>query len=233
MPTTVPAKRRRPASKSTNGDAAVGTFNAVYDEIRARIIVGSLKGGEVLVEQDLAATLGVSRTPIREALRKLAAEGLVNLEHRRRARVATIEMRDVEDVYLLRSLLETLAAERAALHINDAQIALLQANSDELEKLVPVWEWQLVDQFRRINTEFHLAILEAANSRWLETALRPIIDLPLVLIARYQSFSRHELERTCRQHRDLIDALRAHDSAWAGALMRAHVLSAHHVGGES
>ena len=53
MPTTVPAKRRRQASKSTNGDAAVGTFNAVYDEIRARIIVGSLKGGEVLVEQDM------------------------------------------------------------------------------------------------------------------------------------------------------------------------------------
>jgi len=214
-------------------EVAAGTGSTVYNDLRGRIVVGLLKGGELLVEQDLAVMLGVSRTPVREALRKLAAEGLVVLEHRRRGRVATISGADVQDIYELRSTLETMAAERAAPLITGAEIGELERISDDLEELARRWHPSLMPDFYRLNMGYHLAILYAARSRWLENALRPVIDLPLTGIARFRDLSQYELDRACRQHRDIIDALRAHDGPWASSLMRAHILSAHHTGGEA
>jgi DNA-binding GntR family transcriptional regulator len=210
-----------------------GTVTTVYNDLRARIVTGLLKGDELLVEQDIAEALGVSRTPVREALRKLAAQGLVVLEHRRRGRVATIGPKDTADIYRLRTALETMAAERAASEITPAVLAQLERISDELEELAGRWDPALITDFYRINMSFHMAIMYAARSRWLETALRPVIDLPLTGVARTRHLTQYELDRACRQHRDLIDALRSHDGAWARALMEAHILSAYHTGGDA
>ncbi|MGE0734897.1 MAG: GntR family transcriptional regulator, partial [Alphaproteobacteria bacterium] len=167
-----------------------------------------------------------SRTPIREALRWLAAKGLVAFERNQGTFVANFSQDDVDEVFHLRAMLEAHSAARAARRITDAQLAALEANTAELEALKSGGTADYAHRFNALNNRFHTIIMEAAHSKRLELMLAQVIDIPLILMKHYNWGTRINIERSCHQHWELIAALRNRDEAWSRSLMAAHVLGA-------
>jgi len=141
------------------------TPRALYEEVaellRQRIFSSELAPGSWIDEMRLAEEYGISRTPMREALKVLAAEGLVTMKVRRGAYVTEVNDKDQRDVYHLLSLLESDAAGVVAQHASDAQLQELKAMHEELAASVADTE-----RFFDINERFHMRLLEMANNRW-------------------------------------------------------------------
>lgn len=197
----------------------------VYAVLRQQIIQGSYQAGERLVEERLADTLGVSRTPVREALATLASEGLVQLFPNRGAVVRSFAPDEIKESYDLRAVLEGYAAFQAASRITPDQIAALHTITDEMEERfvhdLPDQQTQLYWLVER-NQLFHRAIVEASGNRLLLTVFRQLIDLPLM----FRSFYWYSDEGRTQQiffHRRIIAALAERDADRARALMSEHI----------
>lgn len=197
-----------------------------YESLRDGILGGAYLPGTRLGEADLADVTGTSRTPVREALRRLEVEGLVEVLPHRGARVSEWSREDLEEIYELRTMLEAFAAHRAATRISAAQLQYASELCDRMELLVR--NDQDLERMAEINDEFHGTIREAAQSTRLVTMLNAVVQLPLVL-GTFQRYSQADLRRSAAHHRELVDALRAGDETWASAVMRSHVAAAKSV----
>jgi DNA-binding GntR family transcriptional regulator len=200
-----------------------------YESIREGITSGGYTAGSRLREQELSALIGVSRTPVREALRRLSAEGIVEFIPNRGAHVASWTDSDLEEIFELRALLESQAARRAATRIDDEGLDQLKDLASQMEALLAKRsEGEAIVEISRLNNEFHQLILEASGSRQLVTTTKGVIQVALVrrTFARY---SGRALERSFAHHRELIESLVAGDSAWAGSVMHSHILAARHI----
>ncbi|MEY4256091.1 MAG: hypothetical protein RLZZ141_1318, partial [Pseudomonadota bacterium] len=205
-----------------------------YDLIRSLILEGRFAPGERLKEEELTDLCGVSRTPVREGLRRLAIEGLVVVTPHQGAQVAAIGDGELEEIYALRAMIEGHAAGRAALLIAEQDIAKLKALASEMEAAVrdanrhEVGAAELNARFTPANSEFHRIILDAAMSPRLAAMASLVVEIPLILrtLARY---SEEELMRSLQHHRELIAAFEARDEDWARSVMRSHVLAASHA----
>jgi DNA-binding GntR family transcriptional regulator len=160
--------------------------NKTYTALLARIQTGQIQAGDFLIESDLAQDLGVSRTPVREAIRRLAAEGLVLTEGRRRAIVRQFDAAETDELFELRARLESFAAERAATRIDAAQLARLRELDAEMRLCTGTTDPLAVARFADLNDEFHQVILEAARAVHLEAALRPVLQIQLILLQRFR-----------------------------------------------
>jgi DNA-binding GntR family transcriptional regulator len=210
----------------SRGSESSGAVESAYRHIRGIIIRGELTSGEVLLESRLAERIGVSRTPVREALSRLANEGLVVLGRYRRAQVASFSMADVAEVFRLRGKLEGHAARRACLRMTAADILRLEAIEDELEAAFAELGWHKhLPRFDELNNEFHGIIARAADSPRLEKILASSLKLPASIFNRYTETFDERTERTHRQHREIIAALKARNPDWAEAAMSAHLFS--------
>ncbi len=193
---------------------------ALYEEVaellRQRIFNRELEPGSWIDELKLAEAYGISRTPLREALKVLAAEGLVTMKVRRGAYVTEVSEKDLTDVYHLLSLLESDAAGVVAKHANDEQIAELQALHDELEASTAER-----DLFFAVNERFHMKLLEVADNRW---RMQMVADLRKVMkLNRHNSlFKTGRLHDSLSEHRAIMAALQARDSKLALTRMQAH-----------
>lgn len=196
-----------------------------YSVIRSRIFDGEFKSGDRLKESELSRVCNVSRTPVREALRKLEADGLVRISPNSGAIVAQWSESDIQDIYSVRVRLEVLAASLAAERRTDADLAKLQACADEMKAASEAPGPHENDlEIARLNSDFHHLIIAAARSRALAAAASQVIEAPLML----RTFRRYEPQRLMRSvsdHLELVAAIRARDSALAGSLMGAHILS--------
>jgi DNA-binding GntR family transcriptional regulator len=191
-------------------------YQEVADRLRDQIFSRQLEPGSWIDEMKLAGQFGISRTPLREALKVLAVEGLVTMKVRRGAYVTEMSRDDVAQVYHLLALLESDAAGRVAAAANDAQRAELLALHDRLEKQV-----RQRDAFFAANEQFHMALLRMAGNRWAEQV---VTDLRKVMkLNRHHSlFKQGRLADSLAEHRGLMQAIAARDAAAATALMRAH-----------
>lgn len=213
---------KSPKEKETS-DGAVLT---AYRYIRAAIISGDLQAGEKLRENTLAELIGVSRTPTREALRRLSNEGLVVMERYRRAQVAKFSREEIAEIFYLRAKLEGHGARRAAMNITQEQIAHLEAIELEMEQVFSELGWhQHLAQFDKLNTEFHATIAQAAASPRLEKILASSLELPASILIYYNEPVEERTKRTHRQHQEIIDALKTRNPDWAEAAMNAHLFS--------
>ncbi|MEO7005720.1 MAG: GntR family transcriptional regulator [Terrimesophilobacter sp.] len=194
-----------------------------YQSIRDQILSGEQAGGEWLRESDLAASLGVSRTPIREALRRLAAEGLVRHERNRGAQVQSWTFKDLQDVYALRSLVEPWACGLAAAG-GRADLETLTRLADEMDAAATPPRPDL-DTLTDLNSRFHDAILEATGNDRIRSMLASLVQLPFVW-RTFSHYNPEELRRSLAHHHELVDALRAGNQTWAESVMRAHIQSA-------
>jgi DNA-binding GntR family transcriptional regulator len=202
------------------------TPNTAYSRIREAIVEGRYRPGTRLIEQRIAAELELSsRTPVREALRALAAEGLVVIEVNRGAFVRPIALSDVEDLYELRARLESYAAHRAARFRTEDQLAVMdgaiEAFAAAIERVVG-GDLEGLSEIHACNTLFHQAISEAARHERLAVLLRGAIDVPLVFQA-FRHFDAAQMRRSSLFHRLIRDAIAAGDPVRAERLMAEHV----------
>lgn len=208
-----------------NSTTLSGSVEKSYRAIRGWIFDGTLTPGEALRESALAERVGVSRTPIRAALSRLEAEGLVVYEKYRRYTVAQLDAAAIESIFNLRLALEGLAARQAALHATPELLAELRRLNDGMRAHVAARDADTLEGFDRLNAAFHAAIAAAARDMRLESMLAGLIDLPLTFLARYRPQIDTHLARSCEHHAEIIAALEAGNADWAESQMRAHLLS--------
>lgn len=201
--------------------------NHAYEAIRGMILSGELPAGSQLGEEALAERCGVSRTPVREALRRLESDLLVRRTETQRCFVADWSIDDVRDAFTLRAMLEGEAAQRAAERMTDAALDRIrhanQRIADAIHRPVPD-----VAAFLDANRDFHAEILDMAGSRRLASLLGTLIEQPVVWRTAHH-YSHEALARSHDEHDELIAAFARRDGAWAQATMRGHVLRAYHA----
>jgi DNA-binding GntR family transcriptional regulator len=195
-----------------------------YATVRDGILHGKYDAGSRLTEEDLARTAGVSRTPIREALRRLHAEGLVQFEPNHGAVVALYGLEQAEEIFELRALLEPISARRAAERATPGTISALRALAEQqlAESTRRTGEYLL--RIGELNDRFHRLIQSAAESVRLEKMLAGLIEAPLIL-RTFRQYTPAELVRSADQHLELVQAFEAHDPVWAHSIMAAHILA--------
>ncbi|TDV56426.1 GntR family transcriptional regulator [Actinophytocola oryzae] len=195
-----------------------------YDVIRRGVLSGEFARGQRLREEELAVRVGVSRTPVREALRRLNAEGLVNFTPNRGARVTAWSERELEDLYEARALLEGFGARLAASRITADELAELHEIAEEMAEVAERGK-DVADRLTDLNGRFHRAIVHASRNTQLDTLVRGVMDVPLIY-RTFQRYSPHRLQASQAHHRELVEAFRAGDGEWAESVMRAHILAA-------
>lgn len=201
--------------------------DSAYRAIREGILTGTFAQGSHITARQLAEATGLSRTPVREAMRQLDAEGMITLIPNRGAFVASWTESEIEQIYELRVLLESFAAQVAAERISDEQRETLQALSDEMRILVdrsPV-DFEAVAE---VNDRFHKGVLEACGNPRLRDLLGTITEVPLQL-STFRRYSVDQLRRSASQHAELVAALAARDPDWARSVMSSHIRSARHT----
>lgn len=208
------SEHQRPKQASSQADIAI---NSLVDAIRH----GKLKPGERLVEVELAQKFGVSRTPIREALRQLEVEGLVVHLPRLGAVVRSLDYAEVMELYEMRAVLEGTAARLAARAASEVEIVELNALNNEManagEDTTAVYS---------LNREFHLTLLDAAKNRFLTKAMASL-QKTLLILGPSTLAERERADEAVAEHEALLDALRRRDGAAAENIMRAHIEAAH------
>lgn len=199
-----------------------------YDDLRAAILGGTYEDGSHLSEVRLAETLGCSRTPVREALRRLSAEGLVEFLPNRGARVVAWSTAELEDVFRIRALLEGHGAFLAATAMSQASIAELHGMADRMDELVDDASPSARDELAQLDVGFHRAVLTGGNSKRLLQAHARVVQVPLHHRIMWQ-YDEPQLRQRMAQHRELATAISGGDPGWAESVMRAHILSALHI----
>ena len=191
-------------------------YQDVAERLRQQIFNRQLEPGSWIDELKLCADYGISRTPLREALKVLAVEGLVTMKVRRGAYVTEMSRDDVQQVYHVLALLESDAAGTVAAQASDAQRNELSALHERLEKQV-----RQRDAFFATNEQWHMALLQMAGNRW---ALQTVQDLRKVMkLNRHHSlFKQGRLAESLAEHRAIMAAIAARKPNEATRLMRAH-----------
>jgi DNA-binding GntR family transcriptional regulator len=221
-----------------------GDGQALVDELAAqlqgRVLSGEIPKGTWLRQETLAAEFGVSRTPVREALRKLQASGLVEMRPKRGALVRMPNARDVREAYEVRAELEGLAARVAATRLHDEELQRLREAQELFRRSVAtLLAWrergasgeppprEAREEWNRANDLFHLAILEAAGNRRLLATLADLHQrVPRDLTWIALGANALLLKENVAQHEAVLAAIERHDGAEARRLMIEHVLSA-------
>jgi DNA-binding GntR family transcriptional regulator len=198
-----------------------------YVEIRAHLLSGSAQPGDQLTEDQLSQIAGVSRTPVREAVRRLEDELLLVRSDTKRLFVADWSRDDVEEMFALRQMLECHAAERAAQRLSREQIARLEGVNNELKAAIEQPEPD-VARFLAANRAFHEVIIDAAHSPRLGQLLARLVEAPVVMRTA-RTYTQENLCQSARDHDELIAAFAAHDPDWARAVMGSHLRRAFHT----
>ena len=195
----------------------------VFRKLREDILSGVYKEHDELREIIIGEELGVSRTPVREALRQLELEGLVTIIPNKGAYVTGITPKDVHDIYKIRSMLEGLCARWATRNITDDQI-------EELEEIILLSEFHLrkashgkAEQVSELDGKFHKVLYEASNSRILEHVLSDFHKY--VKVARTMSVgAKDRAEKSIAEHRGILDAIKNKDADLAEQLANEHIM---------
>jgi DNA-binding GntR family transcriptional regulator len=197
--------------------------NSLHDEVAAqlrdRIFAGELLPGTFLDEARLAEELRISRTPLREALKVLTAEGLVRHEPRRGCFVNEVTEQDLDEIFPVIALLEGRCAREAAVNATDADLLELDALHDKLNRHARA---KRINDYYTVNFAIHEAIITLANNRWLAQVIGDLRKI--VKLSRLQQLhAPGRLEQSLSEHMAVFAALKARDPEGAEAAMRTHL----------
>ncbi len=203
------------------GLSSPALYEQVAERLRSRIYAHDLAPGAWIDEQALALAYGISRTPMREALKVLAAEGLVQLKPRRGCYVTELSEQDLDEIFPVMALLEGRSAFEAAEKASAADLAALSAIHERLEQHAAAGD---TDLFFETNQAFHGAIRQLAGNRWLSQLIDDTRKM-LKLTRRDSLRLEGRLKQSLAEHRAILKAIQKHDCNDAGRLMQAHLLS--------
>jgi DNA-binding GntR family transcriptional regulator len=193
-----------------------------YSGIREQILDGRLPQGSRVREADMSALLGLSRTPVREALKLLTAEGFLDSEPNKGVTVATWSDIRVFDAYTVRATLEGLAASMAASRATEETSRSLNAICDSMDELLERLETPVVERVSELNSLFHDLVVDAAQNSVLAESIHRLSQVPAH--RTFETYSIEDLSRSFRQHRQLARAIACRDSMAAEIAMKAHIL---------
>lgn len=207
------------------GIVSVTGGQAAFAYLRGRILSGEIPGNSTLREQALAEELGVSRTPIREALRRLDETGLVEFVPNKGATVIAWTTEQMRETYYLRAMLESRAAGLAAARISGTDLDRIAALIILMDDVVLAVDDAGISRLGELNAEFHRIIVTAAENAQLTRLTASVGRVPLMAKAfRRDSGSFRAVSND--HHRDILTALLSHDALWAATAMRSHILAA-------
>ena len=198
-----------------------------YKTIGKLILNGHFKPGDHLSEEDLSEASGVSRTPVRDALRRLENEYFVVIRPNHGAQVAVWNAHDIEDLFEMRARLEGMAAARAAERRDASDLQKLAKCVEKIDVVINSDERPDVSQFLEYNRRFHHAVFDAARSPRLK-AINLNLVAPAVVARTAEFFTHADLIRSNAHHRDLSDAIAAGEAQLSETIMRTHILAAAH-----
>lgn len=198
-----------------------------YVEIREAVTGGRYLAGDRLREEELSTVIGVSRTPIREALRRLTAEGLVELLPHRGAHVASWTDAELTEIFEFRALIESFGARRAAAEMPSETIEKMAQLATAMETTAEQETEEATETVAELNNEFHHIIADHAGE-YLLAFFSKLVQIPLVH-RTFRRYTPHQLRRSFQHHHELVDAFRARDPRWAEAVMTSHILAARHI----
>jgi len=193
----------------------------VYERIRAKIFSGKLKPGQQLKEEELADAFKVSRTPVRQAIRQLASQGLVTIRANRRAFVAEVTEAQFEEIFDLLSFLEGYSAGLASLRIKPEMIQHLRDLCDEMDATVEARP-SAHQRFLEISHEFHDAIHRASGNDKLYELISRILEFPRNLYLKFGQIPAEHNPTSVIQHRQIVEAIASGDRHFAEMQMRNH-----------
>ncbi|KJV03308.1 putative GntR family transcriptional regulator [Rhodococcus sp. PML026] len=206
-------------------DSQAHAVSELSDKILDLLISGLYSPGEKLNEAELARRLGVSRTPVREALVTLSTTGVVTVEKNKGARVTEFTRETIEAIYSSRSLLEPHAAKLATGCFSVEELAALRRTAQRMQDIVV--EGTDLSEVASLNNTFHTAILlKCPNARMSEMAIALL--KPLVAARTFRKYSATEISRSAAHHLEIVDALQYEDEEWVEAIMRAHIRAGCH-----
>lgn len=222
----------RPESASNSDLNAYFVYNnamkaaqLAYKTLRAEIIEGVHPPGARVTEQEVAASAGVSRTPVREALRRLESEGLLRFVPHQGAFVARWSDQDAEDIFELRAMLESYAARLAAAKTSTEDVGQLRELAEEQCREAAERSPGHLERIADLNSRFHRLLQKAAASAPLQATLATLSSAPLVL-QTFRDYKDDELKRSAHHHLEMVVAIEAGDGDWAASVMRSHVMAA-------
>ncbi len=204
---------------------AAGIFTKndyAYAELRTRILTGQLEAGSVIPQARLAEELGVSTTPLREAIRRLTSEGMIHLEAHRDARVTDVSAAEARHLYEVRESVDPLATALAAQRRTDADVTVI---SQALERLTPIRDATNLDALMA-HREFHRAVYRASGNPILIDILEKLWDKAdryRLIGLRAGGDTADDSERVAAEHRAIRDAVAAGDAEAAAEAMRTHI----------
>ncbi|HVH23905.1 MAG TPA: GntR family transcriptional regulator [Pseudonocardia sp.] len=207
---------------------AVTSSERTLGQVRELILGGSFAAGTRLGETELAERLGVSRTPVREALSRLAAEGLVEIVPNRGARVSSWTVAELEGVFDLRAALEPRLTALAVPRAGTEDVRALDALATAMRRVGEPGPGQDLDALFPLNREFHGHLVGLAGQPAMAGALAGAVHAPLVL-RNFHTYDEASLRRSLAHHVEIVAAIRAGDPAWAQAVMTAHIHNARAV----
>lgn len=187
---------------------------------------GVFAPGERLREEHIAAEMAVSRTPVRSAIQKLVADGLLKNEENKGAVVLGWTDRDITEAFEVRSLLEPYAAGIAAVNATQAQIDQLESLNDEMERAVRSDLPDRIELVQNLNNQFHHTLVQASHSGRVKALVENFIDMP-IMIGSFYFYSTENMLTSVEQHRQIILALKARDRQFAEVAARFHLAATH------
>jgi DNA-binding GntR family transcriptional regulator len=197
----------------------------IYGAIKEQIIDGRYAPGSRITEQNVAAQFNTSRTPVREAMRQLVADGFALFKPNSGTVVRQWSADEVRQIFELRVFIESEIAGYAATQISAAEIAQLGRIQEDIESSGVDTGAANLARIGPLNREFHRAIAHASHNERLVSMLASAIEVPIVQ-QTFRRYSPQRLARSFGHHRELIDAFSAHDGAWAKSVMSSHIHSA-------
>jgi len=195
-----------------------------YERIHELILTGKIAPGERLRERNLGALLGLSRTPVREALRRLGSEGTVRFEPNRGVYVEEIDRGELLEIFDIGAALESRCARLAARKIASDEIGVLENCLDGMTKLAGRPESNPGPEYIKLDKRFHSTIVAATGNRKLQALVEHVVSLP-VLSSAFRQYEPEDFQRSVRQHGEILEAIRSGDEAWAEVAMRNHILT--------
>jgi DNA-binding GntR family transcriptional regulator len=198
-----------------------------YEVLRQRLVGGHYKPGTQLKEEPLAREFGISRTPVRTALRRLVDDGLATADAGQGIHVAQWSERDIEETFQLRMLLEPYAASLAAERGGDEMLAKLGASNEQMAQAIKEGGEQAIARIQDANRTFHRTLLDASGSPRLRSILETMIDMPIIVRSFYL-YTAAELEQSLHHHQDLTLAAEARDGELARQVMQLHLRMSYH-----